>query len=158
MKRCKEVIGLVFVLIPNIALDAECLVLCYLRPFSIQRTTVYLRIDVPIPKQAFFLQETKAIHARNSLVLHFVPLWQVNSPYKPMILLPKQFVLFFFLVHSYSKSLSFPFGNLSASATEYNLFSIFVIATFVFPSSSAIFDLYVSMQYPYFLLLSSKNE
>lgn len=45
-------------------------------------------------EKTLFTQETFGVHAEDSLVVDFVVHWQVNGPYKAVVLLPKIFIIF----------------------------------------------------------------
>lgn len=78
------------VLVPGVALARSLLVGDY---------SVVHQFGVEMPFEAreektLFTQKTFGIHAKNAMVVEFVVHWQVDGPYKAVVLLPKIFIIF----------------------------------------------------------------
>lgn len=89
-ERGIEIVRFGIVLVPGVALAHTLLVGDY---SVVHELCIEMSFEAREEK-TLFTQETFGVHAENSLVVEFVIHWQVNGPYKAVVLLPKIFIIF----------------------------------------------------------------
>ena len=88
-ERGIEIVRFRVMLVPGVALA---------RSFLVGDYSVVHELGVEMSFEAreektLFTQETFGVHAEDALVVNFVVHWQVDGPYKAVVLLPKIFII-----------------------------------------------------------------